>query len=92
LKLNVQACLGKRRLKVYLFIYLFIHSNGGYVEIVIHPFSPLPPSIFGMQLSTNLNISKNDALSSLVVDHNVCRKDEEIMVCDKDASQDNNVQ
>jgi len=76
-----------------LFIYLFIYSNGGYVNSVIQPFSPLPPSIFGLQmLKKKLRISKNGALPFLIVDHSMCRNDGEIILCDKDVSQDDHVQ
>jgi hypothetical protein len=28
-------------------MYLFIHSNGGYVDSIVHPFDLLPASVFG---------------------------------------------
>jgi len=73
-------------------IYLFIYSNGRYVDSVFHPFHVFPPSIFGFQLLKRMHsVSTNGIGPSPLVDHRVCSKDVKI-ICDIDVLQGNHVQ
>jgi hypothetical protein len=66
---------------IYLFIYLFIYSNGGRVYSVIHPFDPLPPTILGFRMfKIKQCISTNGAGLSLLVDHRVCSMGDEMIL------------
>jgi hypothetical protein len=71
----------------------FRNWNGRYVDSVIHPFHLLPPSIFGFQMWKRKQcISTNGAGPSPLVDHRVCSKDVNIIICDPDVLQGNLVQ
>jgi len=75
------------------FIYLFIHSNGRYVDSIFHPFHLFPPSIFGFQLLKRIQcVSTNGTGPSPLVDHRVCSKDVKIIICDIDVLLGNHVQ
>jgi hypothetical protein len=80
-------------IRLYLFIYLFILSNGRYVHSVIHPFDPLPLSIFGFQmLNRKQCISADGSGPSLLFDYRLCREDGEIIFRYTDVWQGSHVQ
>ena len=70
--------------RIYVLVfYLFIYSDGGHVDSVIHPFDLLPQSIFDFQMfKIKQHISTNGE------GHRVCITDGEIILCHIDVSRE----
>jgi hypothetical protein len=86
---NVQVSLGEKGWKL---ICLFVQMAGTLTASFQHSVPCLPGYLVCKCSRKCCESQKNYALPSLIVDHSMRRNDGKIILCDKDATQDDHVQ